>query len=112
MKQRYLVVYEKSPHNYSSFAPDVPGCVSAGDTLDEVRSNMVEALRFHFDGMVEDGDALPDAVTTAYDFAEEDPEHGVEHCVVEWLTVELPASPVQLGRASVEMGAGDERVHG
>jgi predicted RNase H-like HicB family nuclease len=105
--QRYLVVFEKSPRNYSSFAPDVPGCVSSGESLDEVRSNMAEALRFHFEGMLEDGARIPDAVTTAYDFAEEDPEHGVEHCVVEWLAVELPMPPVQVASPH-----GDERVHG
>jgi predicted RNase H-like HicB family nuclease len=91
--QRYLVVFEKSPSNYSSFAPDVPGCVSAGPSLEEARHNMTEALRFHFEGMLEDGDPIPDAITTAYDFAGEDPEHGVEHCVVEWLPVELPILP-------------------
>ncbi len=111
MTQRYLVVFEKSPLNYSSFAPDVLGCVSAGDTLDEARSNMAEALRFHFDGMLEDGDQIPEAVTTAYDFAEEDPEHGVEHCVVEWLAIELPVPPAELA-ARPGRRHGDERVHG
>jgi predicted RNase H-like HicB family nuclease len=105
--QRYLVVFEKSPSNYSSFAPDVPGCVSAGTSLEEARTNMADALRFHFEGMLEDGERIPDAVTTAYDFAEEDPEHGVEHCVVEWLPVELPLSPMHVAATH-----GDERVHG
>jgi predicted RNase H-like HicB family nuclease len=104
--QRYLVVFEKSPSNYSSFAPDVPGCVSAGTSLDEARANMAEALQFHFEGMLQDGEQVPDAVTTAYDFADEDPEHGVEHCVVEWLPVELPVSSIHVSTH------GDERVHG
>jgi predicted RNase H-like HicB family nuclease len=105
--QRYLVVFEKSPLNYSSFAPDVPGCISAGTSLDEARRNMAEALRFHFEGMLEDGERIPDAVTTSYDFADEDPEHGVEHCVVEWLPVEPPIPPVHVAAPH-----GDERVHG
>lgn len=107
MTQRYLVVFEKSAENYSCFAPDVPGCVSAGETLEEARLGMAEALRFHFEGMLEDGDPIPDAVTTAYDFAEEDPEHGVEHCVVEWLAVEVP-----LGPAQIPAPQRDERIHG
>jgi hypothetical protein len=67
---------------------------------------MAEALQFHFEGMLQDGDQIPDAVTTAYDFADEDPEHGVEHCVVEWLPVELPVSSIHVP------ARGDERVHG
>jgi predicted RNase H-like HicB family nuclease len=105
--QRYLVVFEKSPSNYSSFAPDVPGCASAGDSLKQVRANMTEALRFHFEGMLEDGGHIPDPVTTSYDFANEDPEHGVEHCVVEWLPVELPLPP-----AHITAPRADKRVHG
>jgi predicted RNase H-like HicB family nuclease len=101
--QRYLVVFEKSPSNYSSFAPDVPGCVSAGISLEEARHNMTEALRFHFEGMLEDGDPIPDAVTTSYDFAGEDPEH----CIVEWLPVELPIFP-----AHMTAPRADKRVHG
>lgn len=73
MTQRYLVVFEKSPSNYSSFAPDVPGCVSAGSSLEEARSNMAEALRFHFEGILEDGDRIPDAVTSSYDFRKKTP---------------------------------------
>ena len=111
MTQRYLVVFEKSPSNYSSFAPDVPGCVSAGISLEEARHNMTEALRFHFEGMLEDGDPIPDAVTTAYDFAGEDPEHGVEHCVVEWLPVELPILPAHITTQRTESRT-DKEVHG
>src|SRR5258705_10565249 len=39
--------------------PDFPGCVSAGDTLDEARRMAQEALELHVGGMVEDGEKLP-----------------------------------------------------
>ena len=39
--------------------PDFPGCVSAGDTLDEARRMAQEALKLHVGGMVEDGEKLP-----------------------------------------------------
>ena len=93
MTRRYLVVYEKGAANYSGYAPDVPGCGSVGDTLEEMRSNMIEALEFHLEGLAEDGVAPPEAVTTNVDFREDDPEHGVLHCVVEWLQVRVPTSP-------------------
>ncbi|MBI1789994.1 MAG: type II toxin-antitoxin system HicB family antitoxin, partial [Acidobacteria bacterium] len=43
--------------------PDFPGCVTAGKTLDEARRMAVEALRLHIGGMMEDGEAIPEAST-------------------------------------------------
>src|SRR5438034_739519 len=43
--------------------PDFPGCVTAGKTLDEARRMAVEALSFHIKGMMEDGEAIPEAST-------------------------------------------------
>ena len=41
--------------------PDFPGCVTAGKTLDEARRMAVEALNLHIEGMMEDGEAIPEA---------------------------------------------------
>jgi predicted RNase H-like HicB family nuclease len=43
--------------------PDLPGCITAGRTLEEARAMAVEALTMHLAGMVEDGEALPEAST-------------------------------------------------
>ena len=43
--------------------PDFPGCVTAGKTLDEARSMAVEALSLHIEGMMEDGEPIPEAST-------------------------------------------------
>ncbi len=40
--------------------PDFPGCVTAGGTLEVARQRAAEALRFHIDGMREDGDTIPE----------------------------------------------------
>ena len=48
------------------------------------------ALEFHLEGLAEDGIAAPEPVTTNIDFREDDPEHGVLHCVVEWLEIQVP----------------------
>lgn len=53
---------EKSSDFGVSF-PDFPGCVTAGRTLEEARELAVEALTLHMAGMVEDGEALPEAST-------------------------------------------------
>jgi predicted RNase H-like HicB family nuclease len=56
---RYAVVIEKGERNYSAYVPDLPGCVSVGDTLDEVKAVIREAIEFHLEGMREDGLAVP-----------------------------------------------------
>ncbi len=55
---RYLVLISRTPKNYCAGAPDVPGCVSTGRTLEEMKANIREALEFHFDGMLEHGETL------------------------------------------------------
>ena len=59
MKLTYAVVFEQTPNNYCSYAPDVLGCVSAADTWEEIQEMMKEALTFHLEFMLEDGDPLP-----------------------------------------------------
>ena len=60
---RYAIVIEKAENNYSAYVPDVPGCVSAGATVEETLTNIRDALQFHFDGMREDGESIPDPQT-------------------------------------------------
>src|SRR5207247_4424130 len=43
--------------------PDFPGCVTAGRTLDEARRLAAEALSLHIEGMMEDGEAIPEPST-------------------------------------------------
>ncbi len=56
---RYAVVIEKANGNYSGYVPDLPGCVATGQTPDEVNTNIREAIRFHLDGLREDGLPIP-----------------------------------------------------
>jgi predicted RNase H-like HicB family nuclease len=57
----YLHKDQKSDFGVSF--PDFPGCVTAGKTLGEARKMAVEALGLHIEGMIEDGEAIPDAST-------------------------------------------------
>ena len=52
---RYAVVIEKAEGNYSAYVPDLPGCVATGATKEEVEDHIREAIRFHLDGLREDG---------------------------------------------------------
>jgi predicted RNase H-like HicB family nuclease len=48
------------PTNYGAYSPDVLGCVAVGDTIDECIAEMRSALEFHLEGMLEDGEAIPE----------------------------------------------------
>ena len=57
----YIALIHKDPRSeFGVSFPDFPGCISAGATLDEARTNAEEALAFHVEGMAEDGDAIPE----------------------------------------------------
>ena len=60
---KYLVLYEKGPTSWGAYLPDLPGCVAAGDTLDEVKQLIREAVEFHLEGMREEGDPIPEPST-------------------------------------------------
>lgn len=57
--ETFAVVFEKAPENWSGYVPDLPGCISTGRTLADMRRNMQEAVSLHAQGMVDDGDSLP-----------------------------------------------------
>ncbi|MCC6446296.1 MAG: type II toxin-antitoxin system HicB family antitoxin, partial [Armatimonadetes bacterium] len=56
---RYAIVIEKADGNYSAYVPDLPGCVSTGHTIEEVEREIREAIRFHLQGLREDGLPIP-----------------------------------------------------
>jgi len=64
---RYAVVIEKADGNYSAYVPDLPGCVATGNTPKEAEEEIREAIRFHLDGLREDGLPTPKpSATLAY----------------------------------------------
>ena len=61
---RYAVVIEKTEgDNYSAYVPDLPGCVATGATAEEADRSIREAIRFHLDGLREDGLPIPEPST-------------------------------------------------
>ena len=56
----YIALVSKEPDSdYGVEFPDFPGCITAGKDLEEARAFAEEALRFHIEGMLEDGESLP-----------------------------------------------------
>jgi predicted RNase H-like HicB family nuclease len=56
---RFAIVIEHAENNLSAYAPDLPGCVATGSTVEEVEARMREAIEFHLDGLREDGLPIP-----------------------------------------------------
>ncbi len=66
--KRYLIVIEDAGKNFSAYAPDLPGCIATGTTVEEVKQRMQEAIEFHLEGLKEDGIEPPEATRTVTDF--------------------------------------------
>lgn len=62
---RYAIVIEKSDTGYGAYVPDLPGCVAAGQTIEEISALIKEAIEFHLEGMREDGLAAPEPTSVA-----------------------------------------------
>ena len=62
---KYAVIIEKAENNYSAYAPDIPGCIAVGDTLEETKQMIQEAIEFHLEGMREEGLPIPEPTTHA-----------------------------------------------
>ena len=58
---RYPIAVETgdAKHAYGVVVPDLPGCFSAGDTLDEALTNSQEAILLHLEGLLDDGMSFP-----------------------------------------------------
>jgi len=56
---KYLIVIERTSTGYSAYSPDLPGCIAAAETEDEVQREMKDAIAFHLDGLKEEGLAIP-----------------------------------------------------
>jgi predicted RNase H-like HicB family nuclease len=62
---RYAIVIEKADGNYSAYVPDLPGCVATGETVAAVESEIRDAIRFHIDGLKQDGLPVPKPTSIA-----------------------------------------------
>jgi predicted RNase H-like HicB family nuclease len=57
---RYAIVIEKAENNYAAYVPDLPGCVTTGETIKGVEQQIREAIEFHIRGLREDGLPIPE----------------------------------------------------
>ena len=55
----YAVIIEKGPNSYGTHVPDLPGCVAAAETREEVRSLILEAITLYVEALKEEGLPVP-----------------------------------------------------
>jgi predicted RNase H-like HicB family nuclease len=60
MMREYAVIYERGKTNWGAIVPDLPGCVSIGDTLEEVRENIQEAVELYLEVLQGRGEVIPE----------------------------------------------------
>ena len=64
MTLEFAVICAKGPRNYSAYVPDLPGCVFTASTWEELQETASRAIEFHIEGMLENGDPVPEAPMT------------------------------------------------
>jgi predicted RNase H-like HicB family nuclease len=57
--KEYVVIFEWAGSNYSAYAPDLPGCISTGKTIEETEINIREAIELYIDTLKEDNQPIP-----------------------------------------------------
>lgn len=60
MRNYMGLIHKEAASDYGISFPDFPGVVTAGKDLDEARAMAEEALTFHIEGMVADGQVVPE----------------------------------------------------
>jgi len=73
----YLIIIESGPKNFSAFSPDVPGCVTVGDTVDETLAYMRDALQGH----LQDEEHIPEPKGIEWHFRD-DPTLGSDQSLI------------------------------
>ena len=56
---RYLVIIEKGESSWGAHVPDLPGCIAAAETREEVVELIREAIDFHIEDLLERGETIP-----------------------------------------------------
>ena len=61
----YTIIIEQGDNSFGAYVPDLPGCVAVGETKEEVKALIREAVEFHLEGIREEGATIPAPVSTS-----------------------------------------------
>ena len=65
MRQRYAVIFERAQGNWAAYVPDLPGCITTADTLEQAERNIREAIGGHLRTLMEFGEPVPQPTSLA-----------------------------------------------
>ena len=82
MANYIAIVHKEANTDFGVSFPDFPGCITAGQTIDEAKDLAQEALSLHIKGMIEDGDKLPVPSNLELIMADNDFSDAVAYLVV------------------------------
>ncbi len=97
MRQYIALIHKDADSDYGVSFPDLPGVISAGSTLDEARDMASEALALHIEGLIEDGEAIPEASSLEDVMANAENRDGVA------VLIAAPATAVKSVRVNVTL---------
>jgi predicted RNase H-like HicB family nuclease len=60
-----IAIIEEGPSSFGAYVPDLPGCVAVGDTREEARELLKEAIEFHLEGIKAEGKTIPPPVSSS-----------------------------------------------
>jgi predicted RNase H-like HicB family nuclease len=63
--REYAVIIEKGANCWGAYSPDLPGLGVTASTPEEAEMLIREGIDFHLEGMLEDGDPIPEATSRA-----------------------------------------------
>src|SRR4030081_438663 len=90
MSQYIALIHKEADSHFGVSFPDFPGVATAGITLDDARSMAEEALAFHIEGLVQDGEAIPEASSLDDVMSDPDNRSGVSILVAANSETRLP----------------------
>jgi len=65
MSVKYAVIFERAQNNWAAYVPDLPGCISTGQTLEETKTNIQQAIEGHLQTLREYGEPIPEPCSLA-----------------------------------------------
>ncbi len=60
------VILENASTNWGGYAPDLPGCIATGETIEETLVRLKEAIHLHLELMIEEGEEIPEVLASEF----------------------------------------------
>ncbi len=97
MKSYIAIIHKEPGGSYGVSFPDLPGCITAGDTLDEARTLAIEALAFHLEDFADHDEAVPEPSSLETVMADPNNRDGVV------ILVDAPQAPARVLRLNITL---------